>query len=320
MPAATPVTLGERHAALVGDLLGVLTVGQRHLARRPYDDSERRDWSYLPGERRGLALHLLGREQVQAALRLLAAALRPHAYAQAAAVMALEDVLDLQEGGSGRRHRGDYYVTVYGEPTDDRWGWRFEGHHVSVNVTAVRGELRVAPLFLGANPAAVEYGGLPVLAPLAPEEEVARALLDALDAPAREAALGGRQAPPDIRTGRRPQLDHVVPEGVPAVDLPPAAAALLHRLVGIYLDLYPAPIAAQHHQVLADGGWDVVHFSWHGDATPGRPHYYQVTGPRLLVEYDNTQNGANHAHSVLRDPQGDFGRDLLAEHYATYHR
>jgi len=300
-------------------LLSGLDPTQTRLASRAFGNDERRTWSYLPGTREGLALHVLPRDLQQRVVRLLTAALRPHALAQVTAVMALEDVLDLAEGGSGRRHRGDYWVTVFGRPEDDRWGWRFEGHHVSVNVTLVDGSLRAVPQFLGANPAVVRHRGDVVSAPLGREEEVARAVLDALDLDARAMAVVSAEAPRDIRTTRRPRVDDPAPEGVGGAALDPPAMRCLQALVEVYLERLAEPLVAAQRTALDDGGWEQVHFQWRGSTGRGAPHYYAVSGPRLLVEYDNTQNDANHIHSVLRDPQGDFGADLLGEHYERHH-
>jgi len=314
------VTAADRLEAGVTGLLSLLDDASRAQACLPFEDpeagagDERRHWSYLPGVRRGLALHEMSREQAQAALRLVAAALASHAFAALAAVLALEDVLDLSEGGSGRRHRGDYWVAVFGEPGADAWGWRFEGHHVSVNLSIVRGSVRAMPLFLGANPAVVRStAGAVVLRPLAEEEEAARGLLEALPASARRVALLSDEAPRDLLTERRPAVELPDAVGVAGAELPPDAAALLDRLLAVYLSrLRPDLVGAQVPAAEAS-------FAWRGSLQRGAPHYYQLTAPGLLVEYDNTQNGANHIHSVVRDPRGDFGADLLAEHYRARH-
>src|SRR5438067_842985 len=169
----------RRHAT---DLLSGLSDEAAAEARRAFGDDSARRWiEYRPRPRPGVSLADLDVAGRKAAHRLLATALSTHAFAQATGVMALEEVLDRAEGYRRGRHSDDYRVVVFGEPAhDDRWGWRFEGHHLSVSVT-VAGELvSAAPVFLGANPATVSYAGRPVSRPLAPEEDVAGALLDAL--------------------------------------------------------------------------------------------------------------------------------------------
>lgn len=306
-----------RHAALAATVHAQLPGEFADRALRGFDDPARHTWSYLPGERDGVALHSLPRRLQVVVLRLVAGVLRPHAFAQVAAVMALEDVLDRVEGGEGFRHRGDYWLTMFGRPGEESWGWRFEGHHVSLNVTVVGGVVRVLPVFLGANPASVRYDGALVSAPLAPEEQVARALLSALGDDQRRAAVRGPEAPADILSERHVTVSLPEAEGVAAGELAPPAYDLLQRLVHLYLDRVPEEVGAAQLAMLRDGGWQQVRFQWRGSDVPGRPHYYLVTGPRLLVEYDNLDG--NHIHTVLRDPAGDFGRDLLAEHRAAQH-
>jgi hypothetical protein len=239
------------------------------------------------------------------------------AFAQAVAIMALDEVLDRLEGyGGDRRNRDDYWLAVFGDPSGpEPWGVRFEGHHVSVHATVSGGEVRLTPLFLGANPAVVRVTGRPVIAPLALEERLGFELLHALPSDARAAALVSATAPADILTGNLPRLERFVrqlpSEGVPLATLTRSAAAAARALVDVYLSRFPSGAARPD----PDGSL----FAWAGATEPGSGHYYRVSGPRLLVELDNTQNGANHVHTVVRDPQSDFGDDLLAAHYRDAH-
>lgn len=311
--------VARRHVDLAQSLLADLGPDRAGAASLPFEGSARRSWSYLPGQRDGLALHHMPRDCARQALVLVAESLQPHAFAQVAAVMALEDVLDLSESGGGRRHRGDYWVTVFGIPGDDSWGWRFEGHHVSINVTVVHSQVRAIPLFLGANPAAVRHAGHVVSRPLGREEDAARELLAALDARQLRRAVVSGEPPADIRTGRQERVEALEPQGVAAAELATEGRRLMHDLVETYLERLPDALSAPHRAALAGGAGDGIHFQWRGSLEPGRPHYYALTGPRLLVEYDNVGNDANHVHTVLRDPDGDFGSDLLALHYARHH-
>jgi hypothetical protein len=258
----------------------------------------------------------LDRGQGKAAHRLLAALLAEPAFARAVTIMALEEVLDQAEGYSGgRRHREDYWVAVFGEPGDrDRaWGVRFEGHHVSVHATVAEGQVRLTPLFLGANPAVVaDDEGSPAVAPLEPEERLGFELLHSLPLDARSAALVSDTAPSDIVTGNRPRLDSPFPpEGVPLAALTGAAASAARTLLAVYLGRFPAGALRPD----ADGAT----FAGAGAAEPGIGHYYRIAGPRLVIELDNTQNDANHVHTVVRDPMSDFGDDLLADHLLADH-
>jgi hypothetical protein len=152
-----------------------------------------------------------------------------------------------------------------------------------------------------------------VSAPLAAEEELARALLEAVG----PAAVVSDHAPADIRTGTRSRAQDVIePLGVARSAVGPGARALLDQLVALYLDRLPAELAAREHARVTGGE---LHFAWEGPATPGQRHYYRVQGDDLLIEYDNTTDDGNHAHTVLRRPRSDFGDDVLAVHRRTAH-
>lgn len=288
------------------------------------DASARKDWHYVPRRRAGLALGAMDRAQAKAAHDLVSSGLSLAGFAAVAAIIALEDVLDRIEGGRFRRHRGDYSVTVFDEPSaTDAWGWRFEGHHVSVNVTLVDGDVAGFPLFLGANPAEVlgSHGHV-ISRPLAAEEDLVLTLFGAMTPDQRDAAVLGDQAPGDILTAAAPDLteEGVLPElaGVRFGDLTGDAAALAHGLIRLYLDRLPADLADAWWQRIAPDLGD-VRLAVAGMAGHRLPQYYRLVGPSLFVEYDNTQDGANHVHTVLRDPEGDFGEDLLRAHRHDHH-
>jgi hypothetical protein len=287
------------------------------------DEAERRNWFYWPAPRQGLALGDLDGSRRQLVHALLTVLLTTPALAKVTTIMGLEVVLaDLEGDGLSRRRRPDglprdpsaYATTIFGDPAAGApWGVRFEGHHVSVHTTVVDGKVAATPLFLGSNPAQVEHHRRVVLRPLGEEEDVARALLAALPAAARRRAVIDDTAPADIITTNAPRVAHELGGGVALADLSGEAAELAAALVALHVDRTraapPTPIG-----VPAD-----LHFAWAGDAERGRPHYYRIHCARFLVEYDNTQNDANHAHSVWRDPAGDFGDDLLRAHHAAEH-
>ena len=299
-------------------------------ARRPFEDEEeRRNWHYVPRRRNGLSLASMSSRQAKAAYELLATGLSLTGYAAATAIVALEDVLDRIEGGGRGRHRRDYSVTVFGDPAGadggEPWGWRFEGHHVSVNVTVVDGEAVAAtPLFLGANPAEVlAPTGAPVTRPLAAEEDLALHLFSLLAGRERERAHVSDSAPDDILTAAAPRLDDAnlppADAGVRLADLGAEARARAGDLVRLHLDRLAGPLADPWWARLRADLGD-VHLAFAGEPAHRRPHYYRLLAPSLLVEYDNTQDDANHVHTVLRDPQGDFGDDLLRRHRHDHHR
>lgn len=314
---ADTVPAQMRSAATV--LLHALDDEQRALAALPFADEAARRWlEYRPQRRPGACLAQLSPAARKAAHRLLATALSDRGYAQAMAVVALEEVLDRREQWQRGRHSGDYWVSVFGDPSgDEPWSWRFEGHHLSVTMTVLGDQVSPAPVFFGANPARVSYAGLAVSRPLAPEEDLARALIEALDPAGRAVAVVADEAPADIRTGTTPRAQQAIqPLGISAARLGATPRALLQQLVALYLDRLPADLAAREAARIGAGD---LHFAWEGPLTPGSRHYYRVQGADLLIEYDNTTDEGNHAHTVLRRPRSDFGDDILAAHYRQAH-
>jgi Protein of unknown function (DUF3500) len=300
-------------------LLRQLDDDQLALAHLSFSDDAARRWlEYRPEPRPGVCLATLTLDGRKAVHRLLATALSDRAFAQAMAIVALEEVLDRREKGARRRHIGDYWVAVFGDPgADEPWSWRFEGHHVSVTMTVLGAAVSPAPVFFGANPARISYAGRTVSRPLAPEEDLGRALLDALGTRGRAVAIVADEAPADIRTATRPRaLPELSPLGVAAATLGPTPRALLAGLVALYLDRLVPELAGQEADRIGSGE---LYFAWEGSTSPGTPHYYRVQGDDLLIEYDNTQDDSNHAHTVLRRPRSDFGDDILAAHYGQAH-
>jgi hypothetical protein len=209
-----------------------------------------------------------------------------------------------------------YFFSIFGTPsTRNTWGWRVEGHHVSLHFTVVNGTLVAgSPSFFGSNPAEVRSGPKKGTRVLGPEEDAARALVESLDASQREKAIINTTAPNDIVTMANVKIDPLSPTGVPASALTASQRALLRKLIDVYAGYMADDIAADRLTRIEKAGWDRVAFAWAGSLERGQKHYYRVQGPTFLIEYDNTQNDANHIHSVWRDFNGDFGEDLLREH------
>jgi hypothetical protein len=289
-------------------------------------DADRRRWFYTPTDHGGLTLTSQRPVQQQAAMRLVASGLSEAGYVTVAAILGLENVLDRVEGfdsGHGRsRDPGRYYVRVFGRPgREGLWGWRFGGHHVSLNNLVVEGEVvATTPQFLGANPASAPLLGGVVHRPLSQVEDLARELVRSMPSGLAARAVLAPRAPDDVLTGNTPVLDVgdlPAAEGAAGSELDAAQRGMLLELLATYFDRVPpalSPLSTYDDAALA-----ALRFGWAGPTEPGAPHYYRVQGPGLLVEWDNTQNGANHAHSVWRDPEGDFGLDVLARHRAEHH-
>jgi hypothetical protein len=307
-------------ATAAADWLASLAPEQRAKACYPFPaDEERTTWYYTPTERGGLPLAEMGPVSQRLAHRLLASGLSEGGYATAATIMGLENVLDAREGwrrgydGRAVPHRGRdpqlYFVSVFGDPGSGSWGWRVGGHHVALNYTLPEdGRVSASPLFLGANPATTRLVGPGVLRPLAVEEDLGRRLLHALAPEQRAAALLSETAPDDVLQTNRPAVRLGPPQGLAAAGMLPQQRELLLGLLRQYLGRLPGPVAAAEAERVGGERLEAVHFGWAGGSRPGQPHYYRIQGPRLLVEYDNVQNGANHVHSVWRDPEGDFGQ------------
>jgi hypothetical protein len=373
-------TVADRMAEAARAWLDMLDAGQRRVATGavPADDgsdAERRRWFYTPTDHGGLTVHQQRPAQQRAAMRLVSAGLSTAGYVTVATVMGLENVLDQAEGFVTRfdrergRDPGLYYLRVFGEPGGvEPWGWRFGGHHVSLNNLVVGGEVvATTPCFLGADPATSPLLGGATLRPLARVEDLARELVRSLRPGLAARAVLLPQAPSDLVTANRTRVaagDRVVPlagiwrgerftdpveqdklqalsdaideaagyddgnhsaveytatpKGVPAAELDGDQRALLRALLCTFLGRVPEGVSPLDRYA-DDAALDAVHVAWAGPTQPGAPHYYRLQGPRLLVEWDNTQRDANHAHSVWRDPTADFGLDVLAAHRAAHH-
>ena len=317
-------------ASAATKFLDSLTPEQRQEATFAFDADERLRWHFIPTEmypRKGLLVKQMTEPQRRLAHDLLKAGLSQRGYMTASQIMDLETVLDGIEAVQRTREtspRGQplvrdpekYFFSIFGTPsTHDTWGWRVEGHHVSLHFNVVNGSLvAAAPTFFGSNPAEVREGPKKGLRILGAEEDGARALVESLDASQREKAIFKKEAPGDIITMANVKIDPLAPEGIPMSALNANQRALLTKLIDVYTGYMAADIAADRVARLKKAGEDKIVFAWAGPMERGKKHYYRVQGPTFLIEYDNTQNDANHIHSVWRDFNGDFGQDLLRDH------
>ena len=288
---------------------------------------ERYVWAYTPGPRKGLALRDMTPRQRAAAAAIVDSSLSERGSGEVAAIIALEAVLGRLEQADGRsgwtrRDPELYWFAVFGDPgAAGPWSWRVGGHHVAIHVTVGDGQvIGTTPSFLGANPAVVPSGRDAGTRTLPGEEALARALLSALTPAERAAAVIDDVAPADILTGTGREADlRSVPLGIRHADLGREGRAALDLLIRHYIERMRPEIAdVAWERIVADGLAD-ARFAWAGPDTPGRGHYYAVRGSTFLIEYDNTQNGANHIHAVWRDLDNDWGADALAEHLASAH-
>jgi hypothetical protein len=305
--------------------LDALDEAGRDVAVAPFAVDDRKVWTYLPGPRPGIAVGDLSDTARGGLDDLLGLTLSAMGADRTREVMNLDDVLrdvERSAGKSGweRRSSDRYWVRVLGDPEDEVWAWHLGGHHVGVHATVVGDILAVTPSFLGANPAVVRSGPMAGLQVLREEESLARDLLAELSRDQRDVAVVSATAPEDIATRHDPVADpDVVPAGLRYDALDRSQAQRLEDLVRWYFGRAPEEVAEPAWQAVADARLGDVTFAWAGPTAPGQPHYYAVKGETFLLEYDNTQDGANHAHTVWRDLRRDWGTDLLAEHHARAH-
>ncbi len=300
-------------------LIQLLDPSQAALLLMDFNDRERQNWSYIPRSRRGISLKLLDPEQRQMALALLQSGLSASGYEKAQQIMLLETVLAEIEGSSFRDPEL-YFISIFGTPSShSTWGWRFEGHHLSLNYTLVDGKnLTVVPSFWGANPAHVLAGTHQGLRPLGHEEDRAREFLGSLTPEQLKIAVVSERAPHEIFTGTDQQVAPFNPEGIGFTALNEKQRQLLMNLINTFLENFPAAVQQQRKNQIEQSDLESLHFSWHGGTEKGQKHYYRIQGSKFIIEYDNFQHDANHIHTVWREFDGDFGRNLLQEHLANH--
>jgi hypothetical protein len=323
LDSAPQVAAARVMAAAANAFLESLTTDQRSKATFALDDDRRFEFRYTPRARAGLALKEMTDPQRTLAHALLKTGLSMRGYTAATQIIDLENVLrEIERPRAGSTLVRDpelYYVSIFGAPAKDAWGWKFEGHHLSTNFTIV-GERPIvfAPAFFGAHPAIVRDGPRKGLRPLKDEEEVARELMAAFSDEQRKKVIFDVTAPREMITGESRNSSPLAPGGLPMSAMTPPQKRILERLLDVYLERMVPDVARTRLEALQQAGMDSITFGWAGGMDVGGPHYYRVQGTTFLIEYDNTQNNANHIHSVWRDFGDDFGRDLLREHYRAH--
>ena len=305
-------------------LIATLNSDELDQATLPFDDDERSSWHFTPSPHRGFTWEKMNSTQREAMLNLLMTGLSEQGLEKTREIMALEGVLHvLEERPEGDRYRHPelYYLMLFGEPGPNPWGWRFEGHHVSLNYTSVGDKLSVTPAFMGANPAEVPKGPEKGKRVLAAEEDMARALLKTFTAEQLKTVMIADKAPDEIVTGMDRKAMMGEQEGLPYKEMNKQQQQQLKDLVQLYLNNMERSIAKEQQGQIEADGWENIYFAWAGEMErgPGKAHYYRIHGPSLLIEYDNIQNNANHIHAVWRDSKNDFGEDLLKNHHQHQH-
>jgi len=314
----------KRMAEAATTFLASLTVEQRTRVVFLVESEERFNWHYIPRERQGIPFKEMENSQQKLAHRLIATGVSSSGYSTALAIMSLETILKQIEGPFRRFERDPdlYYITLFGSPADTSlWGWRFEGHHISLNFLLLSGrEIGSAPTFFGANPAEVPQGyPLAGFRALPAEEDLARQILISLNSTQRVNGVIEDGAPSDILTRAEAHVNVGEPVGLSASEMTEEQERTLWDLILTYGNRMPDELAHRQLEQIEKDGKKYIHFAWAGQEERGKPHYYRVHGPGFLIEYDNTQNDANHIHSVWRDLRNDWGEDLLRNHYEKSH-
>ena len=305
-----------------------LTPEQRNKSELSFDVNDRFRWHFVPVEmfpRQGLPLKEMNETQREDAFQLLATSLSAKGYEKAQAIINLETILGRieQAEGGGRLARDpeQYFFTVFGDPTGNTpWGWRVEGHHVSLHYTIVNSQLiSPTPSFFGANPGEGRQGEHKGLRILSSEEDLARQLLKSLTTDQQVKAVINVDAPSDILTREQPKVEIQPAEGLAMELMSTSQKEVLMALINEYIDRMPAQITQNELKKLRQTDLNQIHFAWAGGHDRGQPHYYRIHGQSFFVEYDNVQNNANHIHSIWRHLEDDFGVDLLRHHYRYGH-
>jgi hypothetical protein len=305
--------------------LGTLSAEQKKLAVYPLTDAERENWNFVPLARNGLTFKKMSNEQYALGIALLRSGVSHTGLARVQAIMQLELVLKELEKDTpaGRRDPSNYFITVFGEPSADKsWGWRFEGHHTAFNFTVVGGKhVFFTPSFLGSNPAEVRAGPRKGERVLAEEEDLGHTFIQSLDAAQQQdrhlrdaGAQGDHHDQQEARRPARPGRHRRRPTEARATRDASSPSCK------IFTGRWRPELAAETFAQLTAPGLDKLTFAWAGPIDARRrcdllPH----PSPDYLIEFDNTQNNWNHIHTTVRAFKGDFGHDLLAEHYAKEH-
>ncbi len=295
-------------------------------AKYLFQDAERGNFHFFPIARRGVPLKQLKNGQRQLGYALMSATLSHVGNQKALSIMSLGDYLRAtDETPNVHRDSDQYYFTIFGNPSPDgTWGYRVEGFHLSLNVTVVEGRwISVTPSFFGAIPATVPDGPLEGLQVLKQETELGRALAKSFTTEQRETGFGEipdflTETVGGLTTGNKRKIERGKPRGLPASEMTLSQREILMKLVREHIGRIRKELADQDLARIDHAGTGKIHFIWAGGLEPGEPHHYLIQGPTFLIEYDNTQDDANHVHCVYRDFDNDFG-DAMLEHYRKHH-
>ncbi|MDA0660676.1 MAG: DUF3500 domain-containing protein [Planctomycetota bacterium] len=309
--------------------LASLDKEQQRRTKFLFRDEERRNIHYFPVPRRGLPLKDMNAAQQQLAHALVSTGLSTQGYVKTLTIMSLGQLLREMEPDKPNpfRDSDQYFFTLFGTPGPTGvWGWRLEGFHVSFSFTIVDGKaIAVAPSFLGVHPATVQEGPRKGLRVLSQEEDLGRQLAKSLNDEQKQIAFHDipvflEETVGGLTTGNARKIEDVTPTGLPASKMTTEQTGLLWELIQVYAQRHRSEVAESDLARIATAGPEKIHFRWSGSVEPGQGHHYMIHGPTFLIEYDNTQDNANHVHCMWRDLENDFGESLIRRHYELHHR
>ncbi len=311
-------------APLANQFLNTLNAEQKQKAQYSLNDEERFNWNFVPTKRNGACFRTFSPEQRAAGLALLKASLSDQGYKKANAIMEMEIILkEIEARGPDDNYRDplNYYITIFGTPQKDKpWGWRMEGHHLAINFFSVNNELSSStPTFWGSNPGTVPRGEEKGKQILKLETELGFELVNSLSDELKKKAIFSDKALPEIVMGNKRKAQLIEPMGISYKEMSKSQRQILDRLLQVYVRNYQLGFSNKLMAKIEKAGIDNLSFAWAGALTPGTGTYYRIQGPMLLIEYDNTQNDANHVHTAIRDLTNDFAEDILREHYLKEH-
>jgi hypothetical protein len=302
-------------------LLDALPQEKRAKAMFEFKSEERFNWHFIPRARKGLSIKEMSGSERALAHALLSSGMSHRGYFKAATIMSLEQILrELEQGRGPERDPEQYFFSIFGTPESHGvWAWRVEGHHLALNFTISGHDVSATPSFMGSNPGEVREGPRKGLRVLGAEEDLARNLVKSLNEEQRKVAIYTNTAPADIITAADRRARVLEPKGIELKALNDSQKRMLFAVIEEYIYRARPEVAEKEMEAIksADGGQ--IHFAWGGPLEPGKGHYYRVQGSGFLLEYDNTQNNANHVHAVWRDLKNDFGEDILRRHYDESH-
>lgn len=299
--------------------LDALNEEQKEKANLMFDDSNRETWHYLPAvsfKREGIALFELNEQQKILATNLLKSYLSEVGYIKTQKIISLENVLAEISGDPIYRDPLKYYITIYGDPKKDNiWSWSFEGHHISLNFTIAEDKTSFSPRFLGTNPAMIKNGKRKGERVLNKEEDLAFKLITSMNGEQKKQTIFKENSFLEIITANKSEVIKLKPVGIDAKSLNKNQQNILKAIIEEYLSTIPTELAKERLRAINIAEFNDIKFGWAGSTDITKGHYYRIQGDTFLIEFDNTQNKANHIHTVWRDFNGDFGRDLIKEHY-----